>query len=259
MTQTLWPTCGYSLLAHNDTGHLVVTDDFLRFLASAHEPFFGFVFYDSPHSFALPPGDPGPFRPSWESVDHLALGPGFDPKPFFNRYRNSLHAVDALAGELLRALEARGLLERTIVVATGDHGEEFDDLGLNYWGHNGNFARYQTQVPLLVHWPGREPGDYDHLTSHADLAPTLLAGAFGCRAQASAHSNGRDLFDESPRRYVVSSNDRAIAILEPERITLVERYGAATVLDPELRELDVEPDGALLREVAASMGAFYAP
>jgi len=37
MTQTLWPTCGYSLLAHNDTGHLVVTDDFLRFLLERPE------------------------------------------------------------------------------------------------------------------------------------------------------------------------------------------------------------------------------
>jgi hypothetical protein len=37
MTPNFWPTCGYSLLAHNDTGHLVVTDDFLRFLLERPE------------------------------------------------------------------------------------------------------------------------------------------------------------------------------------------------------------------------------
>lgn len=237
-----------------------VTDAFLQFLEGegAAAPFFAFLFFDAPHSFDLPQGGAAPFQPSARSVDHLALGPGFDPAPLFNRYRNSLHAVDALAGEILRALEARGLLEHTVVAATGDHGEEFDELGQGYWGHNGNFARYQTQVPMLVRFPGRAPREVDQPTSHVDLAPTLLEGVLGCRAPASAHSNGQGLFDPSPRRYVVSSNDRAVAILERERITVFPRYGGAAVYDPELRELPLSPDPALVAEVARSLGAFYA-
>ena len=37
MTHSLWPTCGYSLLTPNEAGHLVVTDDFLRFLLERPE------------------------------------------------------------------------------------------------------------------------------------------------------------------------------------------------------------------------------
>jgi len=37
MTNSLWPTCGYSLLTPNEAGHLVVTDDFLRFLLERPE------------------------------------------------------------------------------------------------------------------------------------------------------------------------------------------------------------------------------
>jgi hypothetical protein len=37
MTNSLWPTCGYTLLTQNETGHLVVTDDFLRFLLERPE------------------------------------------------------------------------------------------------------------------------------------------------------------------------------------------------------------------------------
>jgi Family of unknown function (DUF6352) len=37
MTHPLWPTCGYSLLTPNEAGHLVVTDDFLRFLLERPE------------------------------------------------------------------------------------------------------------------------------------------------------------------------------------------------------------------------------
>ena len=37
MSHHFWPTCGYSLLTSNAAGHLVVTDDFLRFLLERPE------------------------------------------------------------------------------------------------------------------------------------------------------------------------------------------------------------------------------
>jgi hypothetical protein len=37
MSNNFWPTCGYSLLTQNAAGHLVVTDDFLRFLLERPE------------------------------------------------------------------------------------------------------------------------------------------------------------------------------------------------------------------------------
>jgi hypothetical protein len=37
MTQNLWPSSGYALLSHNEAGHLIVTDDFLRFLMERPE------------------------------------------------------------------------------------------------------------------------------------------------------------------------------------------------------------------------------
>lgn len=37
MTRSFWPSCGYHLLTHNESGHLVVSDDFLRFLLERPE------------------------------------------------------------------------------------------------------------------------------------------------------------------------------------------------------------------------------
>jgi hypothetical protein len=37
MSNELWPTCGYTLLTPNEAGHLLVTDDFLRFLLERPE------------------------------------------------------------------------------------------------------------------------------------------------------------------------------------------------------------------------------
>ncbi|MBI3557870.1 MAG: sulfatase-like hydrolase/transferase [Deltaproteobacteria bacterium] len=45
-----------------------------------------------------------------------------------NRYRNSLHYTDYVLGKLLGNLAYRGLLDDTLVVLTGDHGEAFGDL-----------------------------------------------------------------------------------------------------------------------------------
>ena len=37
MSHNYWPLCGYTFLETNTAGHLVVTDDFLRFLLERPE------------------------------------------------------------------------------------------------------------------------------------------------------------------------------------------------------------------------------
>jgi len=64
------------------------------------------------------------------------------------------------------------LMKKTIIIMTGDHGQEANETHSNSWGHNSNFLRYQVQVPLLIYWPGMPPSQYNHLTSHVDVVPT---------------------------------------------------------------------------------------
>ena len=132
-----------------------LTSDFLSFLKSRSDdtPFFALLFYDSPHKLVLPPGYAQVFRPSAADVNYLGLDAATDPLPLLNRYRNSTHYVDSLIGEALAAIKERGLLEKSVIVITGDHGQEFNDNRRNYWGHSSNFTRFQTGVPLLVYSP----------------------------------------------------------------------------------------------------------
>jgi membrane-anchored protein YejM (alkaline phosphatase superfamily) len=106
--------------------------EFLRDPARRQQPFFGFLWLNSVHSYDFPDGYPLPFKPSWRQVNHMALGPGFDRTPYLNRYRNALHFVDSQVGRVLDALRDSGQLERTLVIVTSDHGEEFNDTGKNY-------------------------------------------------------------------------------------------------------------------------------
>ncbi len=163
------------------------------------ESFFSFLFLDAAHGYDVPKGYEK-FQPQWERVDHVKLNNDFDPEPYFNRFKNSLTFVDDQLGQLLDELKRDGTLDNTLVIITSDHGEEFNDLRKNFWGHGSNFTEYQTKVPLLMLWPGKERQVIDYRTSHYDVAPTVMTEVLGCTNPMSDYSIGHSLFDAEPER-----------------------------------------------------------
>lgn len=204
-----------------------LTDDFLGYLGSrsAQSPFFALLFYDSPHSFDYPRDYPEVFRPAVTHVNYLGMHAGTDPKPLRNRYRNSLHYVDSLVGEVLAALGRRGLLENSVVIITGDHGQEFNDNRQNFWGHSSNFTRFQTGVPLLLYAPGLAARTFEHRTTHFDVMPTLMRDYLGCGEPFSTYSVGRSLFEPGGRDSIVMSEYADFAIMHADRIAVVRKQG----------------------------------
>lgn len=110
----------------------------------------------------------------------MELNNSFDPAPYLARYKNSVRYADNLIQKVLDYLEEKHLLDETIVVISSDHGDEFNDNKLNFWGHGGNFTDAQIKVPLVIHWPGKKPANIEYMTSHLDLVPTLLPEVLGC-------------------------------------------------------------------------------
>ncbi|MFN0007433.1 MAG: sulfatase [Planctomycetota bacterium] len=91
----------------------------------------------------------------------IAEGGRMDPDPVIpgehqrwmrEAYRASVLSADHYVGEILRALEERGLDESTIVVFTSDHGEELLDHGL--LGHGTTLYQELVRVPLILAGPG---------------------------------------------------------------------------------------------------------
>ena len=118
------------------------------------EPFFAWIHYYDPHApYAPPPAFRGRFR---------------DP------YDGEIAYTDESFGRVLGALRAGGLLERTLVIVTADHGEAFGDGGeLTH----GILLRGSTlRVPLVMQAPGKLPAGLriDGVSSSADIAPTVL-------------------------------------------------------------------------------------
>ena len=97
---------------------------------------------------------------------------------------------DWSVGEVLKALDANGLAEDTLVILTSDNGPVVDDgyrddavekLGDHkpagpYRG--GKYSKFEggTRVPFVVRWPGRvKPGTSKALFSQVDLVASLAA------------------------------------------------------------------------------------
>ena len=93
---------------------------------------------------------------------------------------------------MLKALDERGLLENTLVVATSDHGMPFPRC-------KGQAYNYSNHVPMAIMWkrglknPGRVVDDY---VSFADIAPTFIEVAgLKWNETGMSPSPGRSLTD----------------------------------------------------------------
>ena len=122
---------------------------------------------------------------------------------YLNFYGNLMKASDAYLVKILDTLQATGLLDNTLVVATADHGE----MGTAHGGlrqKNFNFYEEATRVPLVYSNPRLfKRAETNHaLVSHVDFLPTL-ASLVDAPAHARAPWQGVDYSDQilsrSPR------------------------------------------------------------
>lgn len=89
-------------------------------------------------------------------------------------YDASLVAVDQSLGKLFAGLRARGVLDRTIVVVTADHGEEHGEQG--HYTHAHSLNPNALWVPLVIRFPprGASGGRVSEPVSIRGVAATIL-------------------------------------------------------------------------------------
>ncbi len=89
-------------------------------------------------------------------------------------YDGEIAYVDVWVGRVIEDLRRRGLLERTLVIVAGDHGEAFGEHGEQ--GH-GIFCYQETlKVPLIFYAPGLvgKPRRVSARVNLTDVMPTVL-------------------------------------------------------------------------------------
>lgn len=137
------------------------------------DPFFLWVHYFDPHT---PHRAPKAFLDAATAGRRSLGGPNQSAGQarFCLGYDAELLYTDADLGKLLDGVRARGLLDRSLLVVHGDHGEEIGNRH-GYAGHGLNLFDDTMRVPLLVRglgWPaGRRIRQPVRLL---DVAPTIL-------------------------------------------------------------------------------------
>ncbi|MBN1424986.1 sulfatase-like hydrolase/transferase [Candidatus Fermentibacteria bacterium] len=172
------------------TIHLAADSLHLAFLAwldhreSPERPFFAYLHATDPHGPYTPPKDLIPLFypegcPSIESISSerlkLMVCPG-NVEPWERDAAEALYDAEIAAwdGEfarLLRELDGRGILEKTVILLTSDHGEEFGEHGS--FSHGLTLYREQLEVPFLARIPGVGGTRRHEPVDHRDV-PGLL-------------------------------------------------------------------------------------
>ena len=224
----------------------------LERLIKAKQPFFLFLRHMDPHAPYLPPApfermfyhgnECDPRNKSMQPVmaykpfrDFFAtwMPPGIRDKDYvIAQYDGAVAYMDACMQTIFTALEARGILDGTIVVINSDHGETLYDHEC-WFDHHGLYD-VTLHVPLIIRYPGKVPAGQRirGYTQHKDLMPTLLELA---SIDSGLSFDGRSLLPMM--RGEVSSHESEMYISE---CTWMRKHGWRT---PEWKLIvALEPD-----------------
>lgn len=86
-------------------------------------------------------------------------------------YLGLVAELDANIGRLFDWLRASGQMERTLIVFTGDHGEQLGDFG--FWGKGLPFPQ-ASHIPFILAGPDQPAGRVEDVTESMQVMPALL-------------------------------------------------------------------------------------
>ncbi|MGF1908126.1 DUF3413 domain-containing protein [Vibrio kasasachensis] len=175
-----------------------------------------------------------------------------------SNYQQSVQSADNELAELYKQIQTLGLSDSTVIVITSNHGTEFNETDTNTWGSSTNYSRYQLEVPMIIHWPGKVAGQYNHRTSHLDLSVTLLQDLFGVSSNPADYSSGRNLFDERARRWILAGDYHELALITNSNTTVIDKFGNYKLYDAEYNRLrDENPALPVIMQGLTELQRFY--
>jgi len=98
-----------------------------------------------------------------------------DREHIVNAYDAEIVSMDSAFGVLLDYLEKKDLYEKTLIIFTSDHGEEFGEHGIMAT-HSHSLYNELLHVPLIIKLPYSKYSseEIDELVGCVDISPTLL-------------------------------------------------------------------------------------
>jgi arylsulfatase A-like enzyme len=171
---------------HTDSTSPCVNERVSNWLSERRDaPFFLFVHYWDVHFDYTPPAPFDTlFDPNYQGqldgsdfAHNQHISPGMPPRDLAHLvalYDGEIAFTDMHIGLLMRELRSHGLRDRTVVVVTSDHGDEFFEHGGK--GHGHSLFQELVRVPLILVDPSgtTEGRVVQDLAQLVDVAPTVL-------------------------------------------------------------------------------------
>jgi arylsulfatase A-like enzyme/Tfp pilus assembly protein PilF len=139
-------------------GDEVLAEAYKWLKKNSHAKFFSWIHLYDPHT---------PYEPP---EPYLTQYKGFN----YGLYDGEIAYVDQLMGEFLSFMEENGLLEKTLIIFTSDHGES---LGEHKESAHGFFIYdAAVRVPLIIRFPNKKlsPRIIENRVKSIDIMPTIL-------------------------------------------------------------------------------------
>lgn len=232
----------------SDAKNNVVNDWKYWLESNSNSPWFSYIELSDVENFEDNTGYTKPF--SSNSKKALTL--------LKNSYQSAVSSADQSVDEILTAIKTKELLDNTIVIITSDHGMEFNDSNNNTWGSDSNFSRYQLQVPMVIHWPGKAPTVYTKKTSHLDLSATLMQDVLETSSNPYDFGSGKNLFTQSDRPWILAGDNNNIALITNKNTTVVDQFGNYKVYTPDYqRDKKAKPKLSVMLQGLSELKRFY--
>jgi choline-sulfatase len=233
----------------------------------AHEPFFAWVSFNSPHDPYDPPAELADLYKDAPIPEPAGSAADLDDRPAAQRnaYRNYLENqlfqmdyrhltpeqirrirahyyaevthVDRQVGKLIQALEEVGVLDDTLIIYTSDHGDALGDHGLIFKSF---FYESMVRVPFIVRGPGVvRGGRADTLIETTDVVATILTH-LGRPLPSPCESQPLQAVLADPSR---EHRDAAFSYVEDRAMVRTGRWklGIYGDGDGELYDLEADP------------------
>ncbi len=183
-----------------------------------------------------------------------------DDRPDYNQYLNAIAYVDNFVEKLMAKFDERDLLESTVFVIVGDHGEAFGEHGLRF--HSAVPYDEVLKVPALVYAPGMLSATpaVKGPRQQTDLLPTIveLMGAQITNGQIP----GKSLLSKATDRRLYHAGwiaNQSMALRQGSQ-KYVYHFGRKPIevfdlqADPyESDPITLEPESPQSRELAAEL------
>jgi arylsulfatase A-like enzyme len=161
-----------------------------------------------------------------------------DLEHIVNTYDAEIRSVDDAFGTLIDYLKRAGSYDRTLIVLTSDHGEEFGEHGRVGW-HSHTLFDELLKVPLIIKLPdSRQGGDTVwQLVRSIDIAPTILAALDAPIPETFDGTNLLEMLRAEPHEPLVAISERD----HPRDRSVSIHTGSWKLYDGELYDLEHDP------------------